>query len=115
MNLTGEAEDNALRRFVLDTLVDDSPVTTDLLDAIVALYPANDSSLGAPFNTGDSLFDRGSAWYGDNMFLSSRRRFSEAAAPLQPAFAYFFSEFIPGNSPFLGGSQVLHLWYISGH
>lgn len=114
LNLTGEAEDNALRRFVLDTLVDDSPVTTDLLDAIVALYPANDSSLGAPFNTGDSLFDRGSAWYGDNMFLSSRRRFSEAAAPLQPAFAYFFSEFIPGNSPFLGVSHASELALLFG-
>ncbi|ETW81383.1 Carboxylesterase [Heterobasidion irregulare TC 32-1] len=114
LNLTGEAEDNALQRFVLDTLVDDSPVTTDLLDAIVALYPANDSSLGAPFNTGDSLFDRGSAWYGDNMFLSSRRRFSEAAAPLQPAFAYFFSEFIPGNSPFLGVSHASELALLFG-
>lgn len=114
LSLTGEAEDNALRRFVLDTLVDDSPVTTDLLDAIVALYPANDSSLGAPFNTGDSLFDRGSAWYGDNMFLSSRRRFSEAAAPLQPAFAYFFSEFIPGNSPFLGVSHASELALLFG-
>ncbi|TFY83248.1 hypothetical protein EWM64_g764 [Hericium alpestre] len=96
------AQDQALRQFVFDTLIDDSPVTDDVLDKIVALYPANDSSLGAPFNTGDSLFDRGSEWYGENMFLSARRRFFGAAAPLQPLFAYFFTEFIPGNDPFLG-------------
>ncbi|THH13515.1 hypothetical protein EW146_g6719 [Bondarzewia mesenterica] len=113
LNLTGNAQDNALRQFVLETLVDDSLVTEDVLDTIVSLYPANDSSLGAPFNTGDSLFDRASAWYGENMFLSARRRFFDAAAPLQPTFAYHFTEFIPGNNPFLGvfhGSELALLF-----
>ncbi|KAA1469629.1 alpha/beta-hydrolase [Dentipellis sp. KUC8613] len=100
--LVGAAQDTALQQYVNNTLIDASPVTSDVLNTIVDLYRANDSTLGAPFNTGDSLFDRGAAWYGDNMFLSARRRFFDVAAPLQPMFAYFFTEFIPGNDPRLG-------------
>lgn len=72
-------------------------------DKTLSLYPANDSSLGAPFNTGDSLFDRAEAWYTDNMYLAARRLLFQKAAPLQPLFGYFFREFIPGNDPTLGG------------
>ncbi|TFY65781.1 hypothetical protein EVG20_g5307 [Dentipellis fragilis] len=105
--LTGAAQDTALQQYVNNTLIDASPVTSDVLGTIVDLYRANDSTLSAPFNTGDSLFDRGAAWYGDNMFLSARRRFFDVAAPLQPMFAYFFTEFIPGNDPRLGGMMSL--------
>lgn len=73
-------------------------------ETIHRFYPANDSSLGGPFNTGDSLYDRAEAWYTDNMFLSARRLLFEKAAPLQPSYAYFFTEFIPGNDPSLGGT-----------
>jgi len=36
------------------------------------------------------------------MFLSPRRLWFENAAPLQPMFAYYFREFIPGQNPMLG-------------
>ena len=107
MNLhTPPAEENAVfTQFVQNLLIDPSTVTPATFDAIHALYPANDSSLGGPFNTGDSLFDRAAAWYTDNMFLSVRRRLFEAAAPRQPVFAYYFTEFIPGNDPAFGGKH----------
>ncbi|OBZ79051.1 Lipase 3 [Grifola frondosa] len=92
-----------------DLLIDPSTVTSDVLDTINAFYPANDSSLGGAFNTGDSLFDRAEAWYTDNMYLSPRRLLFSKAAPLQQLFAYFFTEFIPGNDPSLGvfhGSEL---------
>jgi hypothetical protein len=68
------------------------------------LYPANTKQL--PFSTGDSLFDRAAAWYGDNMFLSARRRFTVAAARRQPVFSYLFTEFLSGDSPKLGGKRI---------
>ena len=79
-----------------------------MFDTIHELYPANDPSLGGAFNTGDSLFDRAEAWYTDNMFLSPRRLFYHKAASMQPLFAYFFKEFIPGQNPFNGGESRLH-------
>ncbi|KAI0756252.1 alpha/beta-hydrolase [Daedaleopsis nitida] len=95
-------EDAAFDTFVKDLLIDPSTVTRDVFDTFHKLYPANDSSLGGPFNTGDSLFDRASAWYGDNMFLAARRLLFNKAASLQPVFGYFFTEFIPGQDPSLG-------------
>ncbi|KAF9496649.1 alpha/beta-hydrolase [Pleurotus eryngii] len=65
-------------------------------------FPADDSSLGAPFNTGDSLFDRAESWYTVQNYLGPRRLFFENAASRQPMFAYYFKEFIPGNNPDLG-------------
>ncbi|EJD06597.1 alpha/beta-hydrolase [Fomitiporia mediterranea MF3/22] len=95
-------EDQALDFFIGQLILDNRTLTTDVLDKINELYPANDTSLGAPFNTGDSLFDRASAFYGDNMFLAARRLLFDKAASLQPMFAYHFREFIPGNDPTLG-------------
>lgn len=69
----------------------------------LALFPADDPTLGAPFNTGDSLFDRVAAWYTDIMFLTPRRSFFQRAAPLQKMFAYYFREFIPKGDRTLGG------------
>lgn len=100
-------ESDAFDTFIRNLLIDPSTVTNDTFDTLNKLYPANDSSLGAPFNTGDSLFDRAEAWYTDNMFLSPRRLLFEAAAPHQPLYAYFFTEFIPGNNPTLGGASAL--------
>lgn len=82
--------------------IDESKVTQDVLDEIMHAYPANTEHL--PFSTGDSLFDRAAAWYGDNMYLAPRRRFTAAAAKLQPVFTYFFTELMPGDSPELGGT-----------
>ena len=81
-----------------------------MLDKFHKLYPANDSSLGGRFNTGQSLFDRAEAWYTDIMFLAPRRLFFNKAAATQTLFAYFFNEFIPGSDPVLGGE---FFWYPS--
>lgn len=102
-----EAENAAFTTYIKELLVDPSTVAQSTFDTIHALYPANDSSLGGAFNTGDSLFDRAEAWYTDNMYLGPRRFLFERAAPFQPLFAYFFTEFIPGNDPSLGG------WYLA--
>lgn len=87
--------------------IDESKITHDTLNEILHAYPANTEQLA--FSTGDSLFDRATAWYGDSMFLAPRRRFTAAAAKLQPVFAYFFTEFVPGDSPKLGGTRALRV------
>ncbi|KAF7365209.1 Carboxylic ester hydrolase [Mycena venus] len=97
--LVGAAEDNAFKQFMSHLVIDDSSLTSDVYAKTLALYPANDTTQGGPFNTGDSLFDRGAAWYGDVMFLSPRRSFFQQGAPLQDMFAYYFLEFIPGSDP----------------
>ncbi|KAI0035419.1 alpha/beta-hydrolase [Vararia minispora EC-137] len=100
LNLTGAAQDEAFDGFIRGSLVDGSTVTDDILKKIHELYPANTPQL--PFGTGDSLFDRAGAWYGDNMFLAARRRFVAIASTLQPVFTYHFREQIPGNNITLG-------------
>ncbi|KAF9048749.1 alpha/beta-hydrolase [Panaeolus papilionaceus] len=97
LRLTGDAESAAFDNYVGHLVIDNSTLTPDVYDEIRRLYPANDASEGAPFNTGDSLFDRGAAWYTDQMFLSGRRHFFQHGADLQPMYAYHFREFIPGN------------------
>ena len=83
-----------------------SPVPVEAADLVYSA--ADDAALGGAFNTGDSLFDRAEAWYTDNMYLSPRRLFFGKAAPLQPLFGYFFTEFIPGNNRTLGGESSVH-------
>ena len=87
--------------------IDESKITQDTLDEIVHAYPANTEQ--SSFSTGDSLFDRAAAWYGDSMFLAPRRRFIVTAAKLQPVFAYLFTESVPGDSPELGGTLALRV------
>ena len=103
LNTPPDEEDAAFTTFIKDLLIDPSTVTQSTFNTIHTLYPANDTSLGGPFHTGDDLFDRAEAWYTDNMYLAARRLLFGKAAPLQPLFAYFFKEFIPGNDPSLGG------------
>jgi len=100
LSLSGSAEDAAFEKFVRATQIDESKITQDVLNDILEFYPANTKQL--PFSTGDSLFDRAAAWYGDNMFLAARRLFAVAAAKQQPVFSYLFTEFLSGNSPQLG-------------
>lgn len=88
------------------SLIDGSKVDQDTLNEIVLAYPANTEQL--PFSTGDSLFDRAAAWYGDIMYLAPRRYLTAAAAKLQPVFTYFFTEFVPGDSTKLGGACVAY-------
>lgn len=114
LNVTSSAEDAALDQFVEASVIDQTKITADVLAEFRSLYPANDSSLGAPFNTGDSLFDRAAAWYGDFMFLASRRRFFQQAAPLQPIYSYHFREFIAGNNPAFGVAHASELPLLFG-
>lgn len=103
LGLSGTAENSAFNNFTSHLVIDPTTLTTDVLNEFQRLFPANNSVLGAPFNTGDSLFDRGSAWwYTDMMFLSPRRLFFQNGAALQPMFAYYFAELIPGNNPTFG-------------
>ena len=106
LGLSGAAETAAFDNFIGHLVIDNSTLTTNILDEFHSLFPANDLSLGAPFATGDSLFDRAEAWYTDIMFLSPRRLFFQHGSPLQPMFAYYFGEFIPGNNISLGGMRL---------
>ncbi|KAF9448653.1 alpha/beta-hydrolase [Macrolepiota fuliginosa MF-IS2] len=114
MGLVGQAQDAAFDTFVRNLVIDNSTVTQDVLDHFKALFPANDPLLGAPFNTGDSLFDRGAAWYTIQMFLSVRRLFFEHGSAHQPMFAYYFREFVPGRDPTLGIAHASELPLIFG-
>ncbi|KAI0267680.1 alpha/beta-hydrolase [Gloeopeniophorella convolvens] len=84
---------SAFEQFIKATQIDESKITQDVLNDLVAFYPANTEQV--PFSTGDSLFDRGATWYTDNMFLSARRRFTDSAAKHQSVWTYFFTEFFP--------------------
>ncbi|KAJ6541711.1 alpha/beta-hydrolase [Mycena capillaripes] len=109
LGLDSTAEDSAFKRFIADSVVDDSTLTADLYAKILAHFPANDSTLGAPFHIGDSLFDRAAAWYTDIMYLTPRRSFFQHGAARQNMFAYYFREFVPGNDRTLGvfhGSEL---------
>lgn len=112
LGLGPDEEDAAFDKFIKDLLIDPSTVSQDTLNAIKAMYPANDTSLGGAFNTGDSLFDRVEVWYTDNMYLSARRLLFNGAASLQPLFAYFFTEPIPGQDPTLGGMTTSSVWLV---
>ncbi|KAJ7671525.1 alpha/beta-hydrolase [Mycena polygramma] len=114
LSLVGAAQDNAFKQFIGHLVIDNSTITPDVYAKILALFPANDPALGAPFNTGDSLFDRAEAWYTDLMFLTPRRNFFQHAAPLQKMFAYYFREQIPGNDPSLGVFHASELELLFG-
>ncbi|KAF7319011.1 Carboxylic ester hydrolase [Mycena chlorophos] len=102
LNLTGAAQDAAFVDFIGHLVIDNSTIPRSVYGQILKLFPANDTANGAPFNTGDSLFDRAEAWYTDLMFLAPRRDWFEHASTRMPMFAYYFKEFIPGNNPGLG-------------
>ena len=111
--MDGPEEDARFDQFIGALILDNRTLTTDVLDRFHKLYPANDSSLGGRFNTGQSLFDRGEAWYTDNMYLAPRRLFFNKAAGSQTLFGYFFNEFIPGNDPTLGGELWCTYFFIN--
>ncbi|KAJ7650781.1 alpha/beta-hydrolase [Roridomyces roridus] len=102
LGLVGAAQDAAFRNFIGHLVIDNSTLTPDLYAKILQLFPAGDPENGAPHATGDTLFDRAEAWYTDQMFLAPRRSFSQRAAGLQPMWAYYFAELIPGNDATLG-------------
>ncbi|KAF7346612.1 Alpha/beta-hydrolase [Mycena sanguinolenta] len=110
----GMTEDQALDFFIGELVLDNTTLTQATLNQINVFYPANDSSLDAPFNTGNSLFDRAAAFYGDNFFQAARRRLFDAAADLQPLFGYHFTEFVPGNDPTFGVAHASELQLLYG-
>ncbi|KDR78805.1 hypothetical protein GALMADRAFT_64548 [Galerina marginata CBS 339.88] len=112
--LSGTAETDAFKTFISNLVIDNSTLTSDVINEFMSLFPANDPSLGGAFNTGDSLFDRAAAWYTDQMFLAPRRFFTQKAAALQPTFAYFFTEFIPGNNVVNGVAHASELELMFG-
>ncbi|EIN14306.1 alpha/beta-hydrolase [Punctularia strigosozonata HHB-11173 SS5] len=107
-------EDALFDNFIGHLILDNTTLTEPVLNRIHELYPANGTNNGAPFETGDSLFDRAEAWYTDNMYLAPRRLFFDKAAPTQPLFAYFFKELIPGNDPSLGVFHASELQLLFG-
>ncbi|TFK35560.1 alpha/beta-hydrolase [Crucibulum laeve] len=114
LRLAGNAQTTAFDNFIGHLVIDNSTLTPDVLNKFHELYPANDPALGAPFDTGDSLFDRSEAWYTDNMFLGPRRLFAQNAGSRLPFFAYYFKEFIPGNNPTLGVAHASELALLFG-
>ncbi|KAF7773164.1 hypothetical protein Agabi119p4_5331 [Agaricus bisporus var. burnettii] len=114
LNLTGQAQNSRLDDYIRALLIDGTTLTQDVLDEIHELYKENDTSLGGPFNTGDPLFDRASAFYTDEMFLGPRRLFFQHGSDLQPMFAYHFTEFIPGNEIELGVTHATDLHLLLG-
>ncbi|KAK7686725.1 hypothetical protein QCA50_010325 [Cerrena zonata] len=104
LGVAPEQEDAAFDDFIHRLLIDPTTVTQATLNRIHELYPANSSANGAPFATGDSLFDRAEAWYTDNMYKGPRRLLFNKAAQVgnKNLFAYAFREFIPGNDPTMG-------------
>ncbi|KAJ7163925.1 alpha/beta-hydrolase [Mycena crocata] len=114
LSLVGTSQDNAFEQFIGHLVIDNSTITPDVYAKSLALFPANDPALGAPFNTGDSLFDRAEAWYTGLMFLAPRRDFFQHAARLQKTFAYYFREFIPGGDPTLGVFHASELMFLFG-
>ncbi|KAI0363529.1 alpha/beta-hydrolase [Pilatotrama ljubarskyi] len=118
LSVPAAQENTTFDNFIRHLLIDPSTVTQDVLNTINSFYPPNDPALGAPFNTGDSLFDRAEAWYTDNMYLSPRRLLFNKAAPLQPLqplFGYSFREFIPGQDPTRGVFHGSELILLFGH
>ncbi|KAL0571661.1 hypothetical protein V5O48_010301 [Marasmius crinis-equi] len=102
-NLTGAAQEAAFDNYINRLhIIDNSSITQATLQEIHRLWAENDTTLGAPFNQGDSLYDRAAAWYRDEMYLAPRRLFFDYAAPKQDIYAYYFKEFLPGGDPTLG-------------
>ncbi|GLB44894.1 putative type-B carboxylesterase lipase family protein [Lyophyllum shimeji] len=114
LHLSPSEEDAAFDNFIGHNVVDNSTLTPDVYAQFRAFFPANDRSLGAPFSTGDSLFDRASAWYTEEMFLAPRRLFFQHAAPRQPTWAYYYKEFIPGSNRTLGVMHAMELRLLLG-
>jgi hypothetical protein len=90
LNLTGAAQDAALDGFIRGSLTDASRDTEDVLAPMRALSPVNIPQLS--FSSADSLFDRSSAWYGKNVFMTPRCRFTAHSAARQPVYVYHFRE-----------------------
>jgi hypothetical protein len=115
--VTGQAQNSRLDDLIRGLVIDNTTLSQHTFSQIHALFRENDTSLGTPFDTGDSLFDRAAAFYTDGMFLGPRRLFFKHGSDLQPMFAYHFREFIPGSDVSLGGISLVllsvRIWLIN--
>ncbi|KAK0474297.1 alpha/beta-hydrolase [Armillaria luteobubalina] len=114
LDLSSNDQDAAFDNFVNEVLNLNRTLALDLFAELHQLWPANDLSLGAPLNTGDSLFDKREVWFTDKVFLAPRRLFLGHASALQPMYADYFREFIPGNNLELGVSHGSELSLLFG-
>ena len=104
LSLPTDEENAAFNNFIRKLMIDPSTITNETFDGIHGLFPSDSRANGAPFATGDSLYDRAEAWYTNQNFHGPRRLlFNKGASLSQKLFAYAFREFIPGNDPSLGG------------
>jgi len=105
LNLSSSKENTAFDNYIRDLVIDNSTLTPDILTDIRKYYPANDSTAGGPFHTGDSLYDRAASWLVMFWLGAPRRNFFDKAAAFQPLFGYYFIEFIPGSNLARGGKS----------
>ncbi|KZV96646.1 alpha/beta-hydrolase [Exidia glandulosa HHB12029] len=112
-----DVENANFEAYLRGLVLDGSTLSTSTVKTIQAMFPKDDPANGAPFNTGSSLFDRGAAFYTDEMYLGPRRLFFDKAATVQgmgPLFAYIFTEFTPGADPMFGVSHGSELNFLFG-
>ncbi|KAG6877442.1 hypothetical protein C0993_007250 [Termitomyces sp. T159_Od127] len=105
---TPRESDELFETFIRALLIDSSTVTRPTFERLFELFPTS-TTKEIPFATGNELFDRGEAWYTDEMFVAPRRLFFEHAAPMQDVFAYRFAERVPGSNVTLGVAHAAEL------
>ncbi|PFH50828.1 hypothetical protein AMATHDRAFT_3565 [Amanita thiersii Skay4041] len=117
------SSEDALRQFVIANFTPQVAGVRNLdsaVDQLFKLYP-NDPALGSPFNTGNEtfglspVFKRASAMFGDIVFASQRRFWSDAASQAGvKTFGYLFTEPQPGLPPALGVTHTSELNFVYG-
>ncbi|KAH0832898.1 Alpha/Beta hydrolase protein [Lanmaoa asiatica] len=112
LSLPPSEQTSAFNNWMYKLIVDNSTLTPNIVAGIDNLFPVNDSTYGGAWHTGDMLYDRAESWYTDNMYHASRRFLYDHGASLQPMWGYYFTEFIPGTSPALGGELMRIEWAV---
>lgn len=115
---TSLATENAnFEAYMRGLVLDGRTLSAATVRTVQAMFPKDDPANGAPFNTNSSLFDRGAAFYTDEMYLGPRRLFFDKAATVPgmgPLFGYIFMELAPGASPMFGVSHGSELAFLFG-
>ncbi|EIW83910.1 alpha beta-hydrolase [Coniophora puteana RWD-64-598 SS2] len=114
LSLPSSEQTAAFDSFIEHLVIDNSTLTTSVMQGIDQYFPVNDTSYGGLYHTGDMLFDRSEAWYTDSMFLAPRRYLFEHTASRLPMYSYYFTEYIPGNPIDLGVYHASELSLLFG-
>ncbi|KZV96659.1 alpha/beta-hydrolase [Exidia glandulosa HHB12029] len=112
-----QIENANFEAYIRGLVLDGRTISGSTVRTIQSMYPKDDPENGAPFNSNSSLFDRGAAFYTDEMFLGPRRLFFDKAATVEdmgPLFAYLFMEFEPGADPMRGVTHASELDFLFG-